>query len=354
MRASPSKFQAWATCPCFEYIDSGETANEGTLIHKAMETDDLSCLENEEQVELVKVMQAYRDSVRLTLDQQGAGPVNEVRELPVSLFDGIKGTLDNVMWNNTTVVVMDWKSGRLGLPAKAADSLQLKGYGLGCLRDPRFSGHKRIQLHFVAPRTNESEMAEFEVTSTLADSWENELRRILADVEDPFKQPRADDADLCRMCRHAHRCPKVTKALTPVVMETSSVARFDMLAPVAQLSPEEIGKFKVVKDLVEEWFKQRSDAINERVFQENIEIPGFKRVSRGGSLKVEDVLAAVAALKPLMSEDDIWSCASLNVTKLRKLRDDVEDLLAPYLVRGNEIKYLMRSKSLDVKKLLGS
>lgn len=359
MRISPSKLDAWATCPCFEYVDSKEdkksdAATEGTLLHAAMESDDDSLLENVEQRAAVTSMRNYREGIRSTMQPFA----KEHRELRVTLFDGIKGTLDHVMWNNKEFHILDWKSGRLGIPVAAKDSRQLKGYLLGFLRFAKENflsvpaiGH----THFVAPRTEEIDVADYVITPELEGALEAELRSVIATVDDPFKKPNNADPGQCAKCENAQRCPIVCRALVPVVSDSVAVSRPALLTtPVAELAPEDMGRFAVLHDLVCEWFDQRKKAINERVFAEQIDVPGFKRVEKSGSKRIEDVAAAAEALQGVLSLSQIFSCAKLSYSQLTKLDDKVEAVLDPYLVVGPSTHYIMRGRNIEVHKLLAS
>lgn len=352
MRISPSKLQAWATCPCFEYKTQTDAANEGTLLHEAIANKDPSKLEDVDQIEQWQKMMDIRK-----VFEDRAGPGAEIYvELPVEITQGVKGTLDFAVLSKALkrVDIIDWKTGRLGVPVEAKNSYQLGGYAVGFVRkfEGALEGIEVVAVHFIAPRTNEVDTHEYkfgEINDIVA-----ELDKLIAIVDNPFKTPCNSSPRLCASCSNAARCPLVCKALTPLAQQAlMTPTLIDLVKPIDELSPEELSQHRALADLASEFFEQRQKTIAARVINEGIDIPGYRLVEKAGSLKITNVKDAFDILCANgIDRDTIVACMDIKIAQLRKEIPEVDTMLEPVTNRGQTIRYLQRQRTATAKQLL--
>lgn len=335
-------------CPCFEYVSNdkqSDTASEGTLLHEAMAKDDPSKLENEDQKLQYEKMQQYLGGQRAEYEGK---MVLEFKELRLSIIEGVKGSLDHALVNVTDrkAKILDWKTGRLGLPVAAKDSYQLRSYFLGFMRSEHGKEVDEVEVHLVCPRTDEVEVFIYKASDVSAVM--SDIMALVAKVDDPFKKPCSSKPDMCGHCGNAGRCPLVSTALTPVVQGAIPTAAPRIFAPVETFSPEELGMFLTVEKLAGEWFEQRKKAVTTRVFSESIDVPGYKRVTRSGGTRLTDESGGSMVydtLKLVLTLDEILECSRPVLSKLQSLeRDNVMAALEPFLERGQNVTYLQKSR----------
>ena len=142
---SPSSLGYKEQCPSFRgRTGTSPAADEGTLMHAALETDDFSAL-NEEQAFLCGLCRDFRDGELAKLDN----PV-QYRELKLTIADGLTyGTADFVAISGKKGLLMDWKFGR-GHVEPAATNAQGCAYALGAFE--KFPDLLQLTVHFVLPR----------------------------------------------------------------------------------------------------------------------------------------------------------------------------------------------------------
>ena len=364
MKISPSKLQAWTICPCFEHVERPDTTDEGQRLHDVMETDDPSRLETEEEQEAVRQMQLYRDSVAMSICALrtpevplapqddlsyvvGALSTWQAREIQVDCGHGIKGTLDQVFVQRPRAAIIDWKTGRLGLPTVASENRQQQAYVLGLWN--LIPDLDEIETHLMNPRTLESDFC------TIQRARRPELQQDLADlikkVENPFKQPCNQDPGLCGNCANASRCPLVCRSLAPLgpYIDAQALSGF-ITTDVLQLDQQQRGQAYQFFKLAIEFFDQRKDIITKDAIATRIPPDGFNLIQKAGATTISDPVAAREILLAQgVAQNIIDACSKLSMAQLRKQVSSVDDLLAPVVTQGPSIQYLMR-KSKGTKK----
>lgn len=374
IRLSPSKYDALAMCPRFDYKDMGDgAADEGTLLHKAFETGDMSELDDEQR----QVVEDALASVKALLDGWlewddtrvacPNSPFITHHETRVTNSFGHSGMMDKGFVNleNGRALIVDLKTGRAGLVADAKDSLQLAGYA-----DAMLVMHpdlKEIMVVLVSPRTGELESYVYDVEAGGLAGNAQRIYDMIKEVENPFSAPRLN-ATLCTKCRWAAECPLMTRVAATYELPVTGVAAAEVFTKdVSELTPDEMSQNLALVSLIEEYADARRPLIIDRVFQENIDIPYYSRQERAGQAYVasEDNVELMHRLSGCMSAEEFVSvCGRVSLPKaaellardgtgtkanrIREARFALEDLAGPLLKAGRPIRTLRRSNKYSV------
>ena len=377
IKLSPSNLDYYNACPCFAFKPfnrEGSAAEEGTKMHAAFETGDDDDLSGEQQ----KRVQQTRDIVEAQkiafLDWAGA-PIErriELHEQKLKGSFGIAGKMDRAYVNlaNRKAFIFDSKYGRAGLIADACDSLQLASYtDIVNTQYPGLIDETLVMLY--APRS--SELSHHLYRFSDWDSIKSRIEKVINEVDDPFKQPRFNDA-VCAKCAHIDRCP-VAKggALVPIAAKSLPIPTHVLTKPVDQLTPDEIAQNKAIFDLMSAWIEKREPELNARVFAEGIELPGYTKVKKNGSAYIPADKASRAwelLRADLSPEQFIAACAKPSIGKLvdqladsipgedlserrEKARAHLVDTCEEVIVQMKGSEYLRRKAKLNLK-LIGA
>lgn len=364
-RLSPSKLEGASTCPCYEREDTGpnEAAAEGTLLHRALETEDLSGLETEEQRHLVEMVLDYIESVKA-----GYGPdvkvYKEVRLPAVDRNNLPAGIVDIIIASPTKVSVADAKFGRV-LVTTAEDNLQLRVYCAKVFSQwiPKYApGVKEITGHLISPRLNDISTATF--TRKIIKEMKAEIKRIEGAVVAPFKTPNPSNPSLCSMCSQASVCPAITTAVQAVIpMMGLPVA--DSFKAGAVVSDNDRAIAQQLADVFINWAKQ-TKAHNNEYARLGGSIPLHSLVRKAGTSRLTNAYEAIARLveKDLLKDvSDALPACNTTLTKLVKLiegnmpdtgdvRQVVQEALSDLIQPGHEVTYLRKSTKKADKLLL--
>lgn len=348
MRISPSKLQALRGCPCFEYKEgTNSAAEEGQMMHAAIATGNMAGMDDEQREQVTRVI-ALRDNI-IAQEFAGADDLERVVEEKLVILDAetsghrLQGSPDEIDISRklAKAIIFDWKLGRLGLPTDAGDNLQLKAYAKAVCR--RWPYVDVVDVVLVAPRTSEVSTATYTRGSMV--DVEAEIVAVIKRVEDPFKEPDNSDQTLCAVCANLKRCPKQCRALVPAAQAVAAAPGVACLTkPVTALVPEEMADVLTLTKVVTEWFDQKKKAVTERVFDEELELPGYQKVTRKGNRKIQDVPAAVLALGDLITADRLWAVASLPIGAVVDINPAAEAVLEPFVSYGSASQFLQKSK----------
>lgn len=357
MKISPSRLEFLALCPCFQYKETprGGAADEGSAMHKAVETGDLSELETDEQIDSVS---RFNDLLKVYMDQYPEG--TRYPEMPVRLPNGIKGTLDNAIISKDlkSGVVLDSKFGRLGLVVDdASKSWQMACYAVGFFT--AFPDLEQVEIVLAAPRTVEVLSHTYrkeDVPKIMA-----EMDKLIERIEDPFKVPTPCDA-LCAKCANVDRCPAITKTLVPAAKDIVGLEVGDLLSPVETLTEDQLSKNLAFLQVLDGYAETRKKSITELVLNKQLTLPYFSLRSKAGSVRVKSNAEALELLGSVVSTPVfIDCCGAVSLPKLAKAistgddkqaREDLEQCLAPILERGSDVRYLQRQAKLPAEKIL--
>lgn len=360
-RYSPSKLEALEKCPCFESDNAMRTekdlgaATEGTMLHDAMENDDPSNLESEEQMWAYESCQEYIKQVIATCP----GKYRVLREAKSTIKGLTWGFADLTIIDYTLKIihVLDYKFGRTAVD-HAEYNLQLRAYGVGMFE--RFKSFKHLHLHLVAPRIPDFTDAVF--SRDVITVTRERINNIILSAADVFKKPCG--GEWCGFCTNKPRCEVITKAVEGVVRGAGFLELPENFLPETIMSPEDRAKSLLLARILPDWCKLVKQMNTSAVLEFGEEIPGFSLRRRAGSVSVSDaqsVLRAVTSRLGFTHEQLLVSgVASVSISKLADLmreqrpveefntkRDYVDALVETFgdaVSRGTEVVFLQKDR----------
>lgn len=376
-KISPSTLDNLSICPCFEYKPyepgSGNAAEEGSLMHSSLETGDDSDLTEEQ----IRTVEKTRDLCKALLTgylDWDSTPIEKRIELHEQKMQGsfrYRGLIDRcyVSLHSRKALILDFKTGRLGLIRDAKDSFQLKAYSdLLWFRYPGMIDEIMVVLS--APRTNETSDHVYHYTEW--ESIKEQIQKVIDSAEYPFHSPQFHEV-LCSKCRWFSTCPAANRALVPVIEQTVSIPASLLTKPVEQLTETELAQNRAAADLFAAWSDLRKKAVDARVMQEGLELEGYTKVRKSGAPFIPADRAAEAweLLKSdLTPEMFIAACGKPSLNKLveqladdalgatlderkKKAREHLFDVLEDVVQQSQSSEYLRRRAKLDLRLLGG-
>ncbi len=304
-RHSPSSLGYKEICPAF-YGKSGTNAaaEEGTLMHEALETDDYSKL-NEEQAFLCGLCRDYRDGELAKLPDAA-----QYRELRLTIADGLTyGTADFVAVAGKVGVLMDWKFG-YGAIEPAESNAQGCAYALGVFE--KFPELEELSVHFVQPRRQYISTHTYtrEDTERMRLRIDTIVRR--ANAKNKEEQP----GQQCCYCRKQATCKALRNIALPIASRYAGLAIPEELHPSNISDPRMMAQCLDCAKVLKEWI----DSVNFHAIDmalNGAEIPGYKLANRAGRRTISDALAAFGAVKDKISpETFIECCGSVSIDAL--------------------------------------
>ena len=141
-------------CPCFEHKEftdldqNDETpAQRGTRLHAAVQFEDLSKCNDDEERELV---QRCIDVSRVLSRSKDPSIPTIYKEIRVDIFDICKGTLDLlIIWDDNTAAILDYKFIRADTVTSPETNLQLACYAAGVML--KFPNVTSVNTGILAP-----------------------------------------------------------------------------------------------------------------------------------------------------------------------------------------------------------
>lgn len=314
----PSALKYIEICP--SYRSSGETnaaAEEGTKLHFACESNDLSGLDDD-QVTLVNKVLDYMKTIR-----EGATFVLKERKVSIELNVGdvLFGSIDElvVFKGLERADVCDYKFGRNPIE-EAEINPQTLAYAIGAFQ--LFPYLKEITVHFIIPRRDEILTHTF--TRLDLESMIDRIKLIVqrAHADPPQYTPNTEG---CGWCGKRATCPALAEKLLPIAKKYTSsaddfeVALMDKMDPALIDDPATISKMKSVATILDKW----ADAVNKKALEmaveEGKEIPGYKLHFRSPSTKIADTQAAYDSMSDLVSAEEFMEACSVSVPALSKV-----------------------------------
>jgi len=374
-RYSPSMLSSLQKCLRFRYSDVNEdAAAEGTALHSAAESEDLTGLDEEQR----RSVQNTIDYVE-TLKEGKPEDWYHLKECRVALEDLTFGTADVILVHRTEprAHVVDHKFTRL----EGDHELQLNTYAAGLVEsitqcrdlldhDGRIllkssdvkQGIQIVSTHVVAPRTYTIDVHTY-VAAELLVNVRKEISDLYERIDDPFLPPTPSEA-LCRLCARASRCP----AMAQVAVTTARGIGLPVpstFSPAALVAPEDRAKAHIIAQALENW----AEAIkknNNMYAQNGGEIPGFTLRSRSTGVRLPKEYTGVGMdiLKQAgYPEDMLLESCSLTLGTLAKakaerfdapeaeVKEELRTLLADYTTEG-QTSFLAKSKKVSDTDLL--
>lgn len=358
-RLSPSTLESKETCSCFDYLQDtslkGTASEEGTLMHKALETGDLSILETDEQKDAVNAVIVYLDGVIKGHPPETLRTI--MRELKLSIpIVHSNGYVDwAALFTDNTIEFADAKFGRKGA-TDAKGNLQVICYVLALWE--RFPEVDSIRAHIVNARLKES-CEPFIFDRSMKTGLEKRVQCVVDKAEDPFKRPSSKDPDLCVHCAHATRCPAfnaTVKAVAQEVAETSTLPA--VYEPAFLVTPTDRAKAQMLATAMVQW-SEDIKRTNLDFVRSGGEIPGYRMVKRAGKKNIVDSLAAVQRLRETgtLADFDVLATVTLSHGKLSKqlaavrkcteseAKEQLDAVLGTLVALDPDIEYLQKGRA---------
>lgn len=306
---APSSLGYKEVCPAFYgKSSSNAAADEGTLLHAALEHDDFTGL-NDEQIQLVELCQGFRD-----LELSKLTAPTTYRELSLPIAGGLTyGTADFVAISGQAGLLMDWKFGR-GSVEPAASNAQGAAYALGVFE--MFPTLHTLDLHFVQPRR------EFISSHTYTrDDVPVLLLRIQTIIRRANARHKEEHPGLqCCYCRKQATCEALRKLALPIASRYAELTIPEELHPSNITDPRMMAHCLDCAKILKEWADSVSFHAVDMALN-GTEIPGYKLCNRAGRKIIQDALAAYGAVKDDMSLEAFLSCCG--AVKIEALTDQV-------------------------------
>lgn len=332
---SPSSLQSSEACPKFLNEDrESEAAAAGTLQHKATEKHDLTILEDEDQVNAVKLCLEYEAQVRNWFVENFSMPPLELREvyLPVgkdvitddkgNKWDGVTGGFPDIVLYSLTnkyAHVLDWKFGKEPV-TETKSNLQGISYALGVFQ--MFKQIDRVCVHFVAPYQDwgdehiEKYVHEFKRSEI--PQLELRIRTVIARKLSTNAQP-SPRTDLCLWCARKGECPALAAVALQVSSKYHQFVVPDVVDPTALTLPEQYSMLYDYADQFGDWVKAVKKRIVDAAVTEGVAVPGYSIVRRQDRTVESLGLFKQAALKNGVSEQEFFETLTVSITKVEEL-----------------------------------
>ena len=271
---SPSSLGRTKSCPGSHQLSIGQpnisspAAERGTMLHAqaelAIEGRPFSLSLSEEDLALIQPYIDYCLSLKKISD------IAETERQVQILGDNCWGTVDFLAITGPRLTIVDYKSGVMPV---APDSIQLRAYALGALKEFDFVGIETIHLVIIQPQVS----PEPQIHRTTPDElwrFEKELKQIIEMAEDDNPQFRTGAH--CRWCNASSIC-------VAAFDEATEMATTD----VAKMSLESVGVAYAKTKFIKGWVKSVEDRTKFDLMS-GVEVPGFKLVAGNRARKWSD------------------------------------------------------------------
>lgn len=332
---SPSSLSMFEKCPGWR--NRNETtaqAEAGTRIHKALEKDDLTLLNDDKEIACAQSCKDFIDSL---IAERGI-PDKDYREvrLNIDLGGDLKtfGTCDRLLIWGKHGILADYKSGFRHV-ADAEENAQGWSYVIGGFQRPDLD-LETIDIYFLIPNRDEISYAAF--TRGQVPDMQLRLntivRRAMASNESQYNpQP-----ELCEYCALQETCSALALKALAIAKKALPGLPVPDEALVSIDRPDDIPKLLRLAPLVEAWASGVRKAALRLNLEEGLEVAGFRRVERSNPRSVNSVLGAWKVIrdKGITLEDFLAACGGVSVPQL----EDLVASLAPRGEKGKAVKAL--------------
>lgn len=304
-RYSPSSFAYREICPGFiNREESGPAAEEGSLIHKAVETGKLDALTEEQR-------QCAELCLRFVADEERRfRPEKIIKEHKVSICEGLTfGTADRVAIAGSRALLYDYKFGRSSVP-DAEENPQLQAYAVGIFEE--FPVIDEVTVFILIPRRDEVSSAIYRRSDL--QRLKLRVQTTIARCEVP--EPETRPTDHCLYCASQGTCRSLHQhALTIAAGYEDELKLPDEFHPARITDPATMNRALTVARVMEKWCESvKHHALQMRLNGQ--EIPGHELRTRAGTRKITDPLTAWLAVKDRMTPDQFIRCTDVSLPKL--------------------------------------
>lgn len=309
----PSSLRAKELCP--RWTNSGGTsaaAEEGTAMHAAAETGNLTGLTPEQAAQVADAL-AYVEDLKQIESLGGAVAVVELKETQLDVAGLTWGTADRVLIcdGGRHAHLVDFKFGRNDVD-DAKTNLQGWAYAVGVFTG--WGGVQAVAVHFVVPRRDSKHTATFQRSQ-----MPGMVARIAAVIE------RAESSDLgqehpdtknCTYCGNKATCP----ALAGKALEIAKGAGMEVpsiLDPAAITDPRQLAQCLTLVPSIAAWCDAIKAAALDRTRNGEV-LPGYELAHRSGKRMVKDLLPCWEVLNGEFGVelDQFLPACSISITEL--------------------------------------
>jgi CRISPR/Cas system-associated exonuclease Cas4 (RecB family) len=272
----------------------------GTRIHAFLAGEQIAL--NEEEQAIADLCQAEYAEILETL---GFGEPDHVTiEKRLWYGDIWSGQIDLIVHWGDKVLIVDWKTGRVGTGNTAADNIQLRAYAVLVRKNLNI---REAYVAIIQPMAQKYTIAHYEESDLIA--AETQIQGIVEAAMHP-EAPRTPSPSACKYCRAKSKCPEAGGVASELAVFTP--------AQVPALSNEAISDFLDKADVVEAFIEAIRDEAKTRLLQ-GYEIAGRKLVSGRTSRSVEDPVEAFKALENYLTHNEFLSACKVSLPALEKI-----------------------------------
>ena len=353
-RFSPSALEALEGCPCYtsEESEDNTAADEGTLLHEAVENHDLSKLETEEQHDLVLSCLGYENQLVAWMRAEYTGEaVKILHEGHVKVGELTEGTLDLVVTAGNKAHIVDWKFGRVPVTG-APNNPQVQAYSAGVFE--AFPEITEIVAHIYQPRLNA--ISRVDISRDQLPDIVKRIRDIIEACQDEDKVPTPSEKS-CTYCSAKATCQALNNTALTITKQLplQMPAEFN---PGTITNPVDMSKALTIAKIMEDWAKQVKRIAKSMVLEDGEEIPGYALRKRSGATKVVEpylALQKVAETYDVPIPTLLQSC-SVSLPRLvdqvvcitggtkKDAREKLLSELSDMVIQEEDVTYLQKSK----------
>jgi hypothetical protein len=304
---APSRLKAMGICPGYVSGESGEAADEGSMLHAVVESMignhrppaeyDPEVKEHREMVEYAMEVNRLLEDEARSADEAFLGWV----ELQIQIaYCNRQSRLDRVLKMPAArkAIVCDWKFGRniVDAPDK---NMQMRAYGVGLwMDDPTLES---IDLILCYPRYKKMDRATFLLPDFKAALLD--LARIAARSE--CWQEHLNPGEGCNWCGRKLSCPAVASNVATVFAAMGHDPASIDPASVDLKNPARLGHMREAAEVVSSWADDVKKFTNDVAINQGIDIPGYKICSKQGTQSLTDIHRALLALQKMMEKNGL-------------------------------------------------
>lgn len=315
---NPSSLDMFQKCPGFRSRESSnELSERGTRIHKALESDDLDVLEEQDERPIAQSCKDFIDA--LIADRLPELPDFDGREVRIKIdLLNIEtfGTCDRLIIYGRKGFMIDFKTGYLEV-ADAEVNAQAWSYVIGTFQ--KYPDLDEIEFCFLIPVRDEMSHHIFKRSDL--PNMKLRLNLVIRRAMDGDDHPEwySPQAELCEYCARAATCPAVAKLALSVVGKKRPDLKVPDKIEFSRDNPEGIADLLRLAPLMETIASEIRKSALRINLEDGLEIPGYRRIERSTPRAVTSVIGAWDVIKDEISiEDFLMVCGKVSIVKLEE------------------------------------
>jgi hypothetical protein len=321
----PSSLKYIEICSDFEQPEQTEVhavTEAGTRLHYAMETGDLTNIEDDELWMYDRACVARTD---LMTDVFGDYEATVYKELSFEVDGRYAGTTDHVAIHANVGLMIDYKFGYNAVDEPGIN-IQFQDYTVKTF--DKFRDLDTLVVAMIAPRRDEVQRHTYKRSDV------PELRNRTAMVRARAGTGQRKASNNCQYCSHIGTCEVAYERFAAAKHQEDMLPmlrpNFDMSKPVDLQKALELRP--IAKKWLDEWDKAVTEAAKAQL-EQGFEIPGFTLKTRQGRPEIVDIDAVKqTAMARGLTEEDWDKCMQVSLTK-------VENMIKDYAPPRQKTKY---------------